>query len=178
MLRSNYTAISKSYHRISLIQTIAARSWLVALVNKLRNDRRSLPNNPTMHSAPCLLSGVTSSGTRTILPLRGLILHRMLYKDIFEASFLFLSHYPKRVSKEIANTFNLKTTHYLWLQPLLNPLSSPFHLHGGNFLPPELTVTALFQHINPCNFSRSLEISLKFSVKITDPLRSWIMCNI
>ena len=39
---------------------------------------------------------------------RGLILHRMLSKDIFEASFLLLSHYPKRVSKEIANIYNWK----------------------------------------------------------------------
>ena len=70
-----------------------------------------------------------------------------------------------------------KTTHYSWLKQLLNPLSSPFHLHGGNFLPPQLTTMALFQHINPCNFSRSLEISVKFSVNITDPPRSWIMCK-
>ena len=41
-----------------------------------------------------------------LLPLRGCILHRMLSKDVSEASFLLLSHYPKRVSKEIANTFN------------------------------------------------------------------------
>ena len=96
-------------------------------------------------------------------------------KDIFEASFLLLSYYPKPVSKKIANTFNWKTTHYSWLKQLLNPLPSPFHLYGGNFLPPLLMAIALFQHINHCNFSRSPEISLKFSVSITDPQRSWIM---
>ena len=90
--------------------------------------------------------------------------------------FLF-SHYPEWVSKEIANTFNWKTTHYLWLKQLLNPLSSPFYLYKGNFLPPQLTAITLFQHINTCNFSRSLQISLKFSVNITDPPRSWIMCK-
>ena len=113
-----------------------------------------------------------------ILPLRGLILHRMLPKDVFEASSLLLSHYPDRVSKEIANTFNWKTNHYSWLKQLLNPLSSHFYLYEGNFLPPRLTAIALFQHINTCNFSRSLQISLKFSVNIRDPPRSWIMCKI
>ena len=88
-----------------------------------------------------------------------------------------LTYYPKPVSKEIANTFNWKTTHYSWLKQLLNPLPSPFHLYGDHFLPPQLTAIALFQHINPCNFSRSLEISLKCSVNITDPPRSWIMCK-
>ena len=101
----------------------------------------------------------------------------ILSKDIFEASFLLWSHYPKRVSKEIANTFNLKTTNYSWLKQLLNPLSSPFYLYGGNFLPLQFKAIALYQHINPCNFSRSLVISLKFSVNITDPPRSWIMCK-
>ena len=91
----------------------------------------------------------------------------MLSKDIFEASFVLLSHYPKRVSKEIANTLNWKTTHYSWFKQLLNSHPSPFDLHGGNFLPPQLTSLAPFQHINHCNFSRSLEISLKFSVNIT-----------
>ena len=112
-----------------------------------------------------------------ILPLRGLILHRMLPKDVFEASFLLLSHYPELVFRKIANTFNWKTTHYSWLKQLLNPLSSPFYLYEGNFLPPQLTAMALFQHINTCNFSRSLQISLKFSVNITEPPRSWIMCK-
>ena len=102
----------------------------------------------------------------------------MSSKDIFEASFLLWSHYPKRVSKEIVNTSNWKTTNYPWWKQLLNPLSSPFHSYGSNFLPPQLTAIALFQHINPCNFSRSLVISLKFSVNITDPPRSWIMCKI
>ena len=32
--------------------------------------------------------------------------HRMLPKDVFEASFLLLSHYPELVFKKIANTFN------------------------------------------------------------------------
>ena len=44
-------------------------------------------------------------------------------------------------------------------------------------MPPQLTAIALFQHINTCNFSRSLQISLKFSVNIPDPPRSWIMCK-
>ena len=44
-------------------------------------------------------------------------------------------------------------------------------------MPLQLTAIALFQHTNTCNFSRSLQISLKFSVKITDPPRSWIMCK-
>ena len=112
-----------------------------------------------------------------VMPLRGLMLHRMLPKDVFEASFSFLSHYTELVFKKIANTFNWKTTHYSWLKQLLNPLSSPFYLYEGNFLPPRLTAIALFQHINTCNFYRSLQISLKFSVNITDPSRSWIMCK-
>ena len=41
-----------------------------------------------------------------------------------------------------------------------------FSLIWGNYLPPQLTAIALFQHINPCNYSKSLEISLKFSVNI------------
>ena len=101
----------------------------------------------------------------------------MLSKDIFEASVLLWSHYPKRVSREIANTFNWKTTNYSWLKELFNPLSSPLHLYGGNYLPPQLAAIALFQHINPCSLSRSLVISLKFSVNITNPPRSWIMCK-
>ena len=44
-------------------------------------------------------------------------------------------------------------------------------------MPPQLTAIALFQHINTCNFSRNLQISLKFSVNIPDPPRSWIMCK-
>ena len=77
----------------------------------------------------------------------------MLPKDIFEAYFLLWSHCPKRVSIEIGNTFNWKTTHYSSLKQLLNPLLSPFYLYGGNFLPPQLTAKAF-----------GLEISLKFSV--------------
>ena len=56
-------------------------------------------------------------------------------------------------------------------------ISIPFHLYGGNVLPPQLTAIKLFQHINPCSFSRNLEISLKFSVNITYLYRSWIMCK-
>ena len=41
-----------------------------------------------------------------------------------------------------------------------------FSLIWGNYLPPQLTAIALFQHINPCNYSKSLEISLKYSVNI------------
>ena len=70
-----------------------------------------------------------------------------------------------------------KIIHYSWLKQLWNPLSSPFYLYGGNFLLPQLTSIAFFEQINPCNFSRSLQISLKFSVNIIDPPRSWIMCK-
>ena len=61
------------------------------------------------------------------------------------------------------------------IKQLLNPLSSHFYLYEGNSLPPQLTTIALFQHINTCSFSRSLQISLKFSVNIADPPISWIM---
>ena len=108
-----------------------------------------------------------------MLSIRGLILHRMLSEDTFEASCLLLSHYLQRVS----NNFNWKTTYYSWLKQLLIPLPPPFHLYGGNSLPPQLTATALFQHINPCNFSRSLMISVKFSKNVTNPHRIWIICK-
>ena len=111
---------------------------------------------------------------RLILPLRAPILHRMLPKDVFEAFLLRPSHYPEPLSKEIANTCNWKTTNSSWSKQLLNPLSSPFHLYGGNFLSPQLTAIAL---INPWNFYRSLQISLNFSVNIIDPPRGGIMCK-
>ena len=99
----------------------------------------------------------------------------MLSKDIFEASFYFYSIILNRYLKRLLVLPIEKQPPYSWLKQLLNPLPSRFHLYGGNFLPPQLTAIALFQHINPCNFSRSLEISLKFSVNITDPSSSWIM---
>ena len=87
----------------------------------------------------------------------------MLPKDVFEASFLLLSRCPKRVSKEIANTFNWKTIHYSWLKPLLNPLSSPFHLYGGNLLPPQLTEIALFQHTVPDTHKFPLDARIRIA---------------
>ena len=83
--------------------------------------------------------------------------------------------YPKPVSKDIANTSNCKTTHYSWLKQLLNPLLWPFHLYGGNLMPTQLTAIALFQHIYPFNFSRSLEISLNFFSEFNRPTCNWIM---
>ena len=44
--------------------------------------------------------------TKLMGPLRGLILHRILPKDVFEAYFLLLCHYLKLVSTEIGSTFN------------------------------------------------------------------------
>ena len=99
----------------------------------------------------------------------------MLPNDVFEACFLLSIHYPKRASKEIDDTFNWKTTHYSWLKELLNPHSSIFYLYGGNFLSPLLTAIAFFQHINPCDIFRSLQIALIFSLDMIHPHRSWIM---
>ena len=93
---------------------------------------------------------------------RGLILHKMLPKFVFEAYFLLLSYYPKQVSKEIGNIFNWKTTHYPWVKLLLNSLSSPFYFYGGTFLPPQLRAIAFYQYTNPCNFSKSLQILSNF----------------
>ena len=68
------------------------------------------------------------------------------------------------VFKKIANTFNWKTTHYLWLKQLLNTLSTPFYLLEGNFLPPQHTAIALFQHVNTFNFyTNSADFSQIFS---------------
>ena len=86
----------------------------------------------------------------------------MLPKFVFEAYFLLLSYYPKRVSKEIGNIFNWKTTHCPWVKLLLNSLSSPFYFYGGTFLPPQLMAMAFYQYINPCNFSKSLQILSNF----------------
>ena len=71
----------------------------------------------------------------------------VIQRHIWIIFFLLLSHYPKPVSEEIANAFDWKTTYCSLLKQLLDPLSSPIHLYGGNFLPPQLTAIAPFFNI-------------------------------
>ena len=60
------------------------------------------------------------------------------------------------------------------IKPTFESTSITVLLIWRSFLASSGYGNGIFQHINPCNFFRSLDISPKFSANITHPPRSWI----
>ena len=54
------------------------------------------------------------------LPLRGIILHKMFPKDVFEGVYCPLLYYAEKVSDENNDIFILTFIYYLWLKQHFN----------------------------------------------------------